>query len=93
MIKESKAGRVEFRVDKTSNLHVPIGKVSFEQEKLYENLAALMEAIKKARPAAAKGTYIRRITLTTTMGPGIKIDPAPVAIHGSHRSNVFRKSA
>jgi len=75
VVNESKAGRVEFRVDKTSNLHVPIGKASFEQKKLYENLAALMEAIKKARPAAAKGTYIRRITLTTTMGPGIKVDP------------------
>ncbi len=75
MINESKAGRVEFRVDKTSNLHVPIGKVSFEQKKLYENLAALMEAIKKARPAAAKGTYIKRVTVTSTMGPGVRVDP------------------
>jgi large subunit ribosomal protein L1 len=74
VIREAKAGRVEFRVDKTSNLHVPIGKVSFEQKKLYENLAALMEAIKKARPAAAKGVYIKHITLTSTMGPGIKLD-------------------
>jgi large subunit ribosomal protein L1 len=75
VIQEAKAGRVEFRVDKTSNIHVPIGKVSFETDKLYDNMAALMEALKKARPAAAKGTYIRRVTLTTTMGPGIKIDP------------------
>jgi large subunit ribosomal protein L1 len=75
VIEEAKAGRVEFRVDKTSNLHVPIGKVSFEEDKLYDNMAALMEAIKKARPAASKGTYIRRVTLTTTMGPGIKVDP------------------
>jgi len=75
VVNESKAGRVEFRVDKTSNLHVPIGKASFEANKLYENLAALMEAIKKARPSAAKGTYIRRISVTTTMGPGIKVDP------------------
>jgi large subunit ribosomal protein L1 len=75
VINESKAGRVEFRVDKTSNLHVPIGKVSFENQKLYDNMAALMDAVKKARPAAAKGTYIKRVTLTTTMGPGIKIDP------------------
>jgi len=75
VVNESKAGRVEFRVDKTSNLHIPIGKVSFDADKLYDNLAALMEAIKKARPAAAKGTYIRRISVTTTMGPGIKIDP------------------
>jgi large subunit ribosomal protein L1 len=74
VVNESKAGRVEFRVDKTANLHVPIGKVSFEQKKLYENLAALMEAIKKARPAAAKGTYIKRVTLTSTMGPGIRVD-------------------
>ena len=76
VIEESKAGRVEFRVDKTSNLHVPIGKSSFAENQLFENFAALMEAIKKARPAAAKGTFIRRITLTTTMGPGIRIDPA-----------------
>jgi large subunit ribosomal protein L1 len=74
VVEESKAGRVEFRVDKTANLHVPIGKVSFEQQKLYENLAALVEAIKKARPAAAKGTYIKRITVTSTMGPGIRVD-------------------
>jgi large subunit ribosomal protein L1 len=75
VIQEAKAGRVEFRVDKTANLHVPIGKASFSKEQLYDNLAALMEAIKKARPASVKGTYIRRVTLTTTMGPGIKIDP------------------
>jgi large subunit ribosomal protein L1 len=75
VVEESKAGRVEFRVDKTSNLHVPIGKASFEKQKLYDNMAALMDAIRKARPAAAKGTYIRRVTLTTTMGPGIKVDP------------------
>ncbi|MCU0485403.1 MAG: 50S ribosomal protein L1 [Anaerolineales bacterium] len=75
VINESKAGRVEFRVDKTSNLHVPIGKVSFEPKKLYENMAALMEAVKKARPPAAKGTYIKRVTITSTMGPGIKVDP------------------
>jgi large subunit ribosomal protein L1 len=75
VVNESKAGRVEFRVDKTSNLHVPIGKASFESNQLYDNLAALMEAIKKARPPAAKGTFIRRISVTTTMGPGIKVDP------------------
>ena len=75
VIEESKAGRVEFRLDKTANLHVPIGKVSFDEKKLFENLAALMDAVKKARPAAAKGAYVRRVTLTTTMGPGIKLDP------------------
>jgi large subunit ribosomal protein L1 len=75
VVRESKAGRVEFRVDKTSNLHVPIGKVSFDEKKLYDNLGALMEAVKKARPPAAKGTYIKKVVVTSTMGPGIKIDP------------------
>ncbi len=75
IIQEAKAGRVEFRLDKTANIHVSIGKVSFTTEQLYENFAALMEAIRKARPAAAKGTYIKRITVTTSMGPGIKVDP------------------
>lgn len=75
VIGESKAGRVEFRVDKTANLHVPIGKVSFGEKQLVENMATLMEAIRKVRPPAAKGTYIQRVTLTTTMGPGIKVDP------------------
>ncbi len=75
VIRESKAGRVEFRVDKTANLHIPIGKASFEAKQLYENLAALMEAIRKARPASVKGAFIKRITLTSTMGPGIKLDP------------------
>lgn len=74
VINEAKAGRVEFRLDKTANIHVPIGKVSFDVNKLYENLAALMDAIKKAKPAAAKGTFIRKVTLTATMGPGIKVD-------------------
>jgi large subunit ribosomal protein L1 len=75
VINESKAGRVEFRVDKTANLHIPIGKASFGEKELFENLAALMEAIKKARPASVKGTFIKRVTLTSTMGPGIKLDP------------------
>ncbi|MCK5430492.1 MAG: 50S ribosomal protein L1, partial [Anaerolineales bacterium] len=75
VINESKAGRVEFRIDKTANLHVPIGKVSFGEEQLFDNMATLMEAIRKARPAAAKGIYIQRVTVTTTMGPGIKVDP------------------
>lgn len=74
-IKEAKAGRVEFRLDKTGNIHVSIGKASFEAKKLHENFAALMSAIQKARPAGAKGGYIKRITVTTTMGPGIKVDP------------------
>ncbi len=74
-IQEAKAGRVEFRTDKTANLHVPIGKVSFGEKQLFENMAALMEAVRKARPAAAKGNYIRRVTLATTMGPGVRVDP------------------
>jgi len=75
-IKESRLGRVEFRVDKTANLHVPIGKVSFPAERLLDNMAALLEAVKKAKPASSKGTYIRKITVATTMGPGIKLDTA-----------------
>ncbi len=75
VISELKAGRVEFRVDKTANLHVPIGKVSFEPNQLYENLEALMDVVKRARPASAKGTYIRKVTVASTMGPGVKIDP------------------
>jgi len=74
VIEEAKAGRIEFRLDKTANLHVPIGKVSFELQKLYENFAALMEAVKKAKPTTAKGSYIKRITVTSTMGPGIRVD-------------------
>jgi large subunit ribosomal protein L1 len=74
-IKEAKAGRVEFRLDKTGNIHASVGKVSFNPDQLYENFAALMEAVHKARPAGAKGEYIKRITLTTTMGPGIKVNP------------------
>lgn len=74
-VMEAKAGRVEFRLDKTANIHVVVGKTSFDEQKLYENFAALMEAIKKARPAAAKGNFIKRITIASTMGPGIKVDP------------------
>jgi large subunit ribosomal protein L1 len=73
-VTESKAGRVEFRLDKTANIHVSIGKVSFDEQKIFENFSALMEALVKARPAAAKGNYIKHITMTSTMGPGIKLD-------------------
>jgi large subunit ribosomal protein L1 len=76
LIEEAKAGRVEFRVDKTSNVHAPIGKASFSEEQLLDNLNALLDTIKRARPAAAKGTYVQRITLANTMGPGIKLDIA-----------------
>ncbi len=74
-INEAKAGRVEFRLDKTANIHVVIGKASFDTKKLYENFVALMDAIGKARPSGAKGLYIKRIVVNATMGPGIKIDP------------------
>jgi large subunit ribosomal protein L1 len=74
VINEAKAGRVEFRLDKTANIHVSIGKSSFEPRKLFENFTALMEAIKKARPSGAKGVYIKKITVAATMGPGIKVD-------------------
>jgi large subunit ribosomal protein L1 len=75
VIGEARQGRVEYRIDKTANLHVPIGKVSFEPEDLVENMSAVMEAIVKSRPPAAKGTYIRKVTVCSTMGPGIRIDP------------------
>lgn len=75
LVGELKAGRVEFRLDKTANMHVPIGKVSFSNEQLLQNFAALMEAVSNAKPAGARGTYIRKVTLTATMGPGVKVDP------------------
>ncbi len=75
LIEEAKAGRVEYRLDKTSNLHIPIGKVSFSVEKLMDNFTAVVDVIEKARPASAKGIYMRKITVTSTMGPGIKVDP------------------
>ena len=74
VIREAKAGRVEFRLDKSANLHVPIGKVSFGIVQLTQNLTALMEAIRKARPTAAKGNFIKRVTLTSTMGPAVRVD-------------------
>ena len=73
-VKETKAGKVEYRVDKTAIVHCPIGKKSFGEDKLLENFNSLMEAIVKAKPAAAKGTYIRSVTATSTMGPGIKVN-------------------
>jgi len=77
-VKEIKAGKVEFRLDKTAIIHSPIGKADFEAPKLAENAQALLAAIVKAKPAAAKGKYIKRVTLTSTMGPGIPIDLAEV---------------
>ena len=73
-IKNAKAGRVEFRLDKTANIHVPLGKVSFSVDALEENMTALMSAIRKARPSGAKGLFVREVTLSSTMGPGVKVD-------------------
>lgn len=77
-VKEIKAGKVEYRLDKTNIIHVPIGKVSFGTEKLSENFQTLMEAVIKAKPAAAKGQYLRSVVVASTMGPGIKINPVKV---------------
>ncbi|MGD8497148.1 MAG: 50S ribosomal protein L1 [Gemmatimonadales bacterium] len=74
-VTEAKAGRIEFRVDKFGNVHAPIGKVSFELAKLEQNLAAIMDAIRRQRPASAKGGYIKSVTVSSTMGPGVSIDP------------------
>jgi len=76
-INEARKGRVEFRLDKTSVIHVPIGKVSFDSNKLLDNLATLIENIVKAKPSGAKGQYVRSATLSTSMGPGIKLDLKP----------------
>ncbi len=78
-VNEIKAGKIEYRVDKAGIIHAPIGKVSFDQEKLNENYFTLIETLIKAKPAAAKGQYIRSITVATTMGPGIKISPLKAA--------------
>jgi large subunit ribosomal protein L1 len=81
-VEEIKAGKIEYRVDRTGNVHAPIGKVSFDPDKLQENLEAFMDSIIRARPAAAKGTYLRGVSLSSTMGPGVAIDP-----------NLYRRSA
>jgi len=83
-VREAKAGKVEFRVDKAGNVHVPIGKRSFSAAQLAENALAIIEAIVRAKPSAAKGTYLRSITLSSTMGPGIPIDAQRTA-------NLFKK--
>lgn len=81
-VTEIKAGKIEYRVDRTGNVHAPIGRVSFEVEKLQENLEAFMDSIIRARPASAKGTYLKGVSISSTMGPGVAIDP-----------NLYRRSA
>jgi large subunit ribosomal protein L1 len=73
-VQEIKAGKIEFRVDKTGNVHAPIGKASFSDEQLEENLAAFMDQIMRSKPSAAKGTYLKSVTVSSTMGPGVAID-------------------
>ena len=75
-VSESKAGRIEYRTDRSAILHLPIGKTDFEERALLENYAAFIEELMRARPGAAKGRYLRTITLTTTMGPGVRVDPS-----------------
>lgn len=81
-IKELKAGRIEFRVDKTSIVHAPIGKVSFDDERLKDNLGAFIDALMKAKPAAAKGQYFRSVSVCSTMSPGVKINPITAMAQG-----------
>jgi large subunit ribosomal protein L1 len=75
-VREAKAGKLEYRTDRGANVHVTIGKKSFDERQLAENYAALIDEIMRAKPAAAKGRYIRSVTLTSTMGPGVHVDPA-----------------
>ena len=75
-VKEIKAGKIEYRVDKTGNLHAPIGKVSFTAEQLAENLGTFMDSVVRAKPAAAKGTYIKQVSVSSTMGPGVDVETA-----------------
>ena len=77
-VKEIKGGKIEFRVDKTSIIHAPIGKTSFDEKKLVENVAAFIQAVQKAKPSAAKGKYFRTVSVSSTMGPGIEIDTASI---------------
>jgi large subunit ribosomal protein L1 len=85
-VREAKAGKIEFRVDKAGNVHTPVGKRSFNEEQLRDNAMALIEAIVRAKPSAAKGTYLRSLTVSSTMSPGVPVDALAVA-------NLFKKAA
>ena len=81
VVNETKAGRMEFRIDKTANLHLPFGRVSFDEQMLMDNLTTAMDAVVRARPSGAKGVYVKSAFLTTTMGPGIRLDmPSALAL-------------
>ncbi|WP_456272777.1 50S ribosomal protein L1 [Bacillus sp. AK031] len=79
-VNEIKAGKVEYRADKAGNVHVPIGKVSFDTDKLVANFTTMFDTMLKAKPAAAKGTYMKNVAVTSTMGPGVKVDPSTFAV-------------
>jgi large subunit ribosomal protein L1 len=83
-VTELKAGKIEFRVDKGANVHAPVGKASFTEEKLLENLSAFLRELVRARPAATKGHFIKSLTLSSTMGPGITLDPVAVSAGFAH---------
>ena len=76
VVSSIKAGQVEFRVDKAGILHVPVGRVSFEEQKLEDNVNSLVDTVRRMRPSSAKGTYVKGVTLSSTMGPGVSLDPA-----------------
>jgi large subunit ribosomal protein L1 len=78
-VKEAKSGKVEFRVEKAGIIHAPVGKVSFDAEKLQENILAIVDALMKAKPSAAKGTYLKKISLSSTMGPGVRVDISDIS--------------
>jgi large subunit ribosomal protein L1 len=78
-VRELKAGKIDFRVDKNGNVHVPVGKASFSEEALLENLTTFLRELMRAKPAAAKGTYVKTITVSSTMGPGVRIEPSALA--------------
>jgi large subunit ribosomal protein L1 len=82
-VQELKGGKVEYRVDRAGNVHVPVGKVSFSEQHLVDNAAALLDSLVRAKPASAKGSYLLNLAVSTTMGPGIRVDPVTIPKYGS----------